>query len=239
MSLGRRLSALFGRDRQQDDDPTAALDSSLEAQTALLQQSRRGVADVVTSRKRVELQLRRLQEEADRLEREAQAEVDADREDAARGLLVRRAGVLEQAALLEPDAARMREQEQRLQAQVQRLESKVEAFRSQRETLKAAQSAAEAHVRIVEAQAGLSEESADVGLALQRARERTQALQARADAAEELTRSDASALPWESAGEAAERRMAELTAADGGIEDDLARLRRSRSRPAGTAEEAR
>jgi phage shock protein A len=239
MSLGRRLSALFDRGRKQDDDPTAALDDSLQAQTALLQQSRRGVADVVTARKRVELQLRRLQEEADRLEREAQAEVDADRDDAARALLVRRAGVLEQSALLEPDADRMRAQEERLQAQVQRLESKVEAFRSQRETLKAAQTAAEAHVRIVEAQAGLSEESADVGLALQRARERTDALQARADAAEELTRTDAATLAWESPGEAAERRMAALTAADGGVEDDLARLRRSRPRPTGRQEEAR
>jgi phage shock protein A len=239
MSLGRRLSALFGREPRPEEDPTAALDASLQAQTELLQQSRRGVADVVTSRKRVELQLRRLKDEADRLDREAQAEVDADREDAARALLVRRAGVLEQSALLEPDAARMRAQEERLQAQVQRLESKVEAFRAQRETLKAAQSAAQAHVRIVEAQAGLSEESADVGLALQRARERTEALQARADAAEELTRSEAAALPWESPGEAAERRMAELTAADGGVEDELARLRRSRSGPAGAAEEAR
>jgi phage shock protein A len=226
MSLGQRLCELFRRDRAQDDDPSAALDASLESQTELLQQSRRGVADVVTSRKRVELQLRRLQEQADQLTTEAQSAVDAGREDAARELLVRRSGVREQSALLEPDAARMREQENRLQAQVQRLEGKVEAFRAQRETLGAAHSAAQAHVRIVEAQAGLSEESADVGLALRRARERTDALQARADAAEELTRGDAVALPWESAGESAERRMAAMTAqAPGGVEDELARMR--------------
>lgn len=235
MSLGQRLSELFRRDRAGDDDPTAVLDASLEAQTALLQQSRRGVADVVTSRKRIELQLRRLHDEADRLMTEAQAEVDAGRDDAARDLLVRRAGLLDQAGLLEPDAARMREQESRLQAQVQRLEGKVEAFRAQRETLKAAHSAAEAHVRIVEAQAGLTEESADVGLALQRARERTDALQARADAAEELTRGDAVALPWETAGESAERRMAALAAEEGGVDAELARMRSGRT-PA--AEEA-
>lgn len=235
MSLGRRLSELFRRESAEDDDPTAALDASLEAQTGLLQQSRRGIADVVTSRKRIELQLRRLHDEAERLTGEAQAEVDAGREDAARELLVRRAGVLEQAGLLEPDAARMRDQESRLQAQVQRLEAKVEAFRAQRETLKAAHSAAEAHVRIVEAQAGLTEESADVGLALQRARERTDALQARADAAEELTRGDAVALPWETAGESAERRMTALAAAEGGVDAELARMRSGRT---AAAEEA-
>ena len=224
MSLGARLSELFGRSRA-PQDPSAALEESLRAQTDLLQQSRRGVADVVTSRKRVELQLRKLQDEADRLTAEAQAAVDGAREDAARDLLVRRAGVLEQSALLEPDAARLREQESRLQAQVQRLEAKVEAFRSQHETLKASHSAAEAHVRIVEAQAGLTEESTDVALALQRARDRTEALQARADAAEELTRSDAAALPWESAGESAQRRMTALSAESGGVEDELARMR--------------
>ena len=224
MSLGTRLSELFGR-RAERDDPTQALEESLQAQTALLQQSRRGVADVVTSRKRVELQLRKLQDEAARLTAEAQSAVDAGREDDARDLLVRRAGVQEQSALLEPDAARLREQESRLQAQVQRLEAKVEAFRSQHETLKAAHDAAAAHVRIVEAQAGLTEESTDVALALQRARDRTESLQARADAAEELTRSDAAALPWETAGESAQRRMAALAAGDGGVEDELARMR--------------
>ena len=224
MSLGQRLSEFFGRGRPQDDDPTAALDASWQAQSELLQQSRRGVADVVTSRKRVEVQLRRLREQADQLTGQAQEAVDAGREDAARELLVRRAGLLEQAALLEPDAARLLEQEQRLQAQVQRLEAKVDAFRSQRESLKAAHSAAEAHVRIVEAQAGLTEEGADIGLALQRARERTEALQARADAAAELTRGDAPALPWESAGESAQRQIAAMTA-EAGVDDELARMR--------------
>lgn len=228
MSLGRRLSELLGRGRADDDNPTATLDASYQAQTAALQQSRRGVADVATSRKRVELQLRRLQESADALTREAQLAVDDGRDDAARELLVRRAGLLEQSALLEPDAVRLREQESRLQAQVERLQAKVEAFRAQRETLKAAQSAAEAHVRIVEAQAGLSEESADVGLALQRARERTEALQARADAAEALTRSDALALPGETAGEAAQRRLAAMEADDGGVDAELARMRAGR-----------
>jgi phage shock protein A len=228
MSLGRRLSELFRGGQAQEDDPTAVLDASFEAQTGALQQSRRGVADVVTSRKRVELQLRKLQDQADRLDGEAQAEVNADRDDAARALLVRRAELLEQSALLEPDADRLREQEERLQAQVQRLEAKVEAFRSQRETLKAQQSAAQAHVRIVEAQAGLSEEGADVGLALQRARDRTEALQARADAAEQLSRDDALALPGESAGESAQRRLAAMqrdAGGDAGVDAELARLR--------------
>jgi phage shock protein A len=232
MSLGARLSELFRRGPAPDGDPTATLDASFEAQTAALQQSRRGIADVVTSRKRVELQLRRLHEQGRQLTAQAQEAVDSGAEDTARALLLRREGLAEQAALLEPDAARLRDQEDRLQAQVARLEAKVEAFRSQRETLKAQQSAAGAHVRIVEAQAGLSEEGADVGLALQRARERTEALQARAEAAEELSRDDALALPGESAGESAQRRVAAMQQdAGGGVEAELARMRAGRSDP--------
>lgn len=241
MSLGTRLSELFARRRADDGDPLEALESSYETQAGLLQQSRRGVADVVTARKRVELQVRALQDKADRLRAEAQTAVDAGREDAARDALLRRAGLLDQAAALQPDLDRLQEQESRLQTQVQRLEAKVEAFRTQKETLKASYSAAEAHTRIGEAYAGISEESADVGLAVVRARERTEQMQARADAVEQLTAGGAAALPWESAGETAERRVAAM-AAGTDVEAELAQLRQGRTAPSPAdraAEEAR
>jgi phage shock protein A len=234
MSLGTRLSDLLAR-RRRGPDPLEQLDAAYEEQAEALRQSRRGVADVVTARKRVELQARSLEGGAARLRDEAQAEVDAGREDAARALLSRRGDLLAQAAALQPDLERLRQQESRLQAQVQRLEAKVDAFRAQRETLKATHSAAEAHTRISEAWAGVSEESADVGLALRRARDRTEALQARADALDALAAPDAAALPGETAGESAERRLAAL--AGDGVEDELARLRRSG--PAGGADRER
>jgi phage shock protein A len=240
MSLGKRLSELFSRRGRDDGDPLAALEASYETQAAHLQQSRRGVADVVTARKRVELQVRSLETAAERLRAEAQAAVDGGREDAARQALVRRAGLLEQAAALHPDLDRLADQEARLQAQVQRLEAKVEAFRTQKETLKATHSAAEAHHRIGQAWAGVSEESADVGLALSRARERTEVVQARADALDQLAGGDAAALPWETAGESAERRLAGL-AADDGVDAEIARMRgggpAGSGRPAGPSAE--
>ena len=58
MSLGKRLSALFTG--AGDDDPQRELEVSYDRQVALLQQTRRGAADVATSRKRLELQLRQL-----------------------------------------------------------------------------------------------------------------------------------------------------------------------------------
>ncbi len=53
--------------------------------------------------------------------------------------------------------------------------------------IKAQYSAAEAQVRIGEAATGIGEEMADVGLAMQRAKDKTEQMQARASAVDELT----------------------------------------------------
>jgi phage shock protein A len=55
--------------------------------------------------------------------------------------------------------------------------------------IKAQYSAAEAQVKIGEAATGIGEQMADTGLAIQRAREKTEQMQARAGAIEELVES--------------------------------------------------
>src|SRR5262249_31400021 len=64
--------------------------------------------------------------------------------------------------------------------------TKIEQFRSKKEVIKAQYSAAEAQVRISEAATGVGEEMADVGLAMQRALDKTENMKARADAVQEL-----------------------------------------------------
>src|SRR5207248_205376 len=68
----------------------------------------------------------------------------------------------------------------------QKLRTKIEQFRSKKEVIKAQYSAAEAQVRISEAATGVGEEMADVGLAMQRALDKTENMKARADAVQEL-----------------------------------------------------
>ena len=67
-----------------------------------------------------------------------------------------------------------------------RLSAKVEAFRTQKETIKAQYSAAEAQVRIGEAATGIGREMDNTGLAIQRAKDKTEQMQARASAIDEL-----------------------------------------------------
>ncbi|MEP6855329.1 MAG: PspA/IM30 family protein, partial [Pedococcus sp.] len=64
-------------------------------------------------------------------------------------------------------------------------------FRTRKETIKANYSAAEAETRVGEAVSGISEEMGDVGLAMQRAEDKTAQLQARAGAIDDLLASGA------------------------------------------------
>jgi len=168
------------------EDPRQTLDYSYEKQLELLQKVRRGVADVATSRKRLELQLQGLQTQADKLENQGKQALAAGREDLAREALTRRAAVQGQMADLQTQLAQLQAEEEKLVIASQRLQTKVEAFRTKKETIKATYTAAEAQTKINEAFTGISEEFSDVGLAVQRAEDKTAQMQARAGAHDEL-----------------------------------------------------
>jgi phage shock protein A len=148
----------------------------------MVQKVRRGLADVATSRKRLELQATQLQASADKLEQQARQAVAANREDLAREALNRRAGVQSQLESLGAQRDQLQAEEEKLTLALQRLQAKVEAFRTKKETIKATYTAAEAQAKIGEAVSGISEEMGDVGLAIQRAEDKTATLQARAGA---------------------------------------------------------
>ena len=168
------------------EDPSVTLDDSYERQRALLLDVKRGVADVVTAKKRIQLQGDKLEQSVVKLENQARRALAAGREDLARTALERKAFAQQQLQTLDAQAAGLEQQQQKLVESEQRLAMKVEAFRSQKEVIKAEYSAAEAQVRIGEAATGIGEEMADTGLAIERARERTEQLQARSAALDEL-----------------------------------------------------
>ena len=195
MSLSKRLALIFrakaSRALDRAEDPRETLDYSYQKQMEMVQQVRRGLADVATSRKRIELQARQLTASADKLQQQAAAGLAAGREDLAREALTRRSAAQQQLADLTQQEAALQDQQDKLTAALQRLQAKVEAFRTRKETIKANYSAAEAETRVGEAVSGISEEMGDVGLAMQRAEDKTAQLQARAGAIDELLSSGA------------------------------------------------
>ncbi len=175
----------------QYEDPRETLDYSYQKQLELLQNMRRGVADVATSRKRVELQASKLNQEIDRLTSAAQRALESNREDLAREALTRKSGLQQQLAELQAQHAQLQQEEEKLVRASSRLQAKVDAFRTRKETIKATYSAAEAQTRINEAFTGIGEEMNDIGLTIQRAEDKTLELQARASAVDELVASGA------------------------------------------------
>lgn len=173
------------------EDPRETLDYSYQRQLELLQKVRRGVADVATSRKRVELQANQLNGEVEKLNTSAQRALQQGREDLAREALTRKSGLQQQLSDLQAQHAQLQGEEEKLVRASTRLQAKVDAFRTRKETIKATYSAAEAQTRINEAFSGMSEEMGDVGMAIQRAEDKTMQLQARASAVDELLASGA------------------------------------------------
>jgi phage shock protein A len=195
MSVMKRLSLIFrakaNKALDRAEDPRETLDYSYERQLEMLQKVRRGVADVATSRKRLELQVTQMQQQSDKLEAQGRQALAAGREDLAREALTRRSAVQAQQADLATQHAQLQGEEEKLTLASQRLQAKVDAFRTRKETIKATYTAAEAQTKIGEAFSGISEEMGDVGLAVQRAEDKTLAMQARAGAIDELLASGA------------------------------------------------
>jgi phage shock protein A len=204
------------------EDPRETLDLSYEKQLELLQNVKRGVAEVTTSKKRIELQKAKLQMSIDKLDAQAKEALVANREDLARKALENKAALQAQSATLDQQIVDLENQQQKLMAAESRLATKVESFRTKKETIKAEYSAAEAQVKITESVTGISEEMADVGLAVQRAEEKTENMKARSAALDELLESGT--LEDYSGGDEIEKELAKVKAKST-VDDELARMK--------------
>src|SRR5690242_7019410 len=168
------------------EDPAETLDYSYNKQLELLQNVKKGLADVVTSKKRMQLQSKKLEQDVVKLDTQARQAVAANREDLARAALERKQVIQTELQSLDQQVAELEQQQEQLTDNEKKLRAKIEAFRTKKEVIKAQYSAAEAQVRISEAATGVGEQMADVGMAMQRAVDKTENMKARADAVSEL-----------------------------------------------------
>ena len=205
------------------ENPTETLDYSYEQMIQQLQNVKRGVADVVTSKKRLELQTQSIEQNVVKLETQARQALAANREDLARQALERKAVAQQQLQGLDTQVQQLAAQQEQLVASQQQLEARIESFRSEKEVIKAQYSAAQAQVKIGEAATGIGKGMNDTGMAIQRARDKTEELQARASAIDELTATGA----LEDLGDnrtALDRELAQISATSQ-VDDELAKLK--------------
>ncbi len=168
------------------EDPAETLDYSYQKQVEQLQNVKKGIADVVTAKKRLQMQESTLQQQVVKLDTQARQALSGGQEDLARTALERKNVVQTELQSLDTQIHELEDQQQKLTDSEQKLRAKIEAFRTKKEVIKAQYSAAEAQVRISEAATGVGEQMADVGLAMQRAVNKTENMKARADAVSEL-----------------------------------------------------
>lgn len=208
------------------EDPAETLEYSYQKQIELLQNVKKGLADVVTAKKRLQLQSRRLEAQVVKLDTQARQALAAGNEALARTALERKAAIQAELQGLDGQIAELESQQQAMTDNQAKLQAKIEAFRSKKEVIKAQYSAAEAQVRISEAATGVGEEMADVGLAMQRALDKTEQMRARAQAVEELEKAGAFAdLTALGPGEDdIDRQLRELSAGSQ-VDDELARMK--------------
>ncbi|HET6945697.1 MAG TPA: PspA/IM30 family protein [Gaiellaceae bacterium] len=225
--LWERFTLIFkskaSRALDRAENPTETLDYSYEQMLQQLQNVKRGVADVVTAKKRLELQTQSIEQNVVKLETQARQAVGANREDLARQALERKAAAQQQLQGLDAQVQQLSNQQEQLVASQQQLQARIESFRSEKEVIKAQYSAAQAQVKIGEAATGIGRGMEDTGAAIQRARDKTDELQARASAIEELT----AAGSLEDIGDnrtQLDRELAQISASSQ-VDDELAKLR--------------
>jgi phage shock protein A len=208
------------------EDPAETLDYSYTKQLELLQNVKKGIADVVTSKKRLQMQETQMQQQVVKLDTQARQALAANREDLARTALERKQGIQTELQGLDQQISELEDQQQKLIESEQAMRAKLEAFRTKKEVIKAQYSAAEAQVRISEAATGVGEQMADVGLAMQRALDKTENMKARASAVGELEAAGTfEDLTQIGSGKDDIDRQLEAIGAGGAVDDELAKMK--------------
>ena len=231
MGLMSRISTVVKAkiNRLVDDaeNPAENLDYAYEKQREMLQNVKRGIVEMVTTKRRLQLQAEKVRASIVNVENQARQAMAGGREDLARMALQRKQTALIELEGLDEQIAQLELEQEKLTRAEQRLTAKVESFRSRKEIIKAQYSAAQAQVRIGSALSGISEEMGDVQLAVERAEDKTENLRAKAGAIDELAESgvlDDQLTPG--GGDVLSRELAQLTA-EQNVEDELAALRGS------------
>ena len=208
------------------EDPGETLEYSYQKQIEMLQNVKKGIADVVTSKKRLQLQSQKLEQQVVKLDTQARQAMSSGNEELARAALERKTLAQNELQSLDPQIKELEAQQQSLTENEKKLRAKIDAFKTKKEVIKAQYSAAEAQVKISEAASGVGEEMADVGMAMQRAVDKTENMRARASAVEELeaagTFEDITQLG--SGQDDIDRQLHELTS-QSAVDDELAKLK--------------
>lgn len=213
---------------QKAEDPAEVFNYSYTKQLEQLQQLRQGLVSIVQNEKHVELLEAQVEAQAKRLQQQAMQAMQQNREDLARLALQRKEALNAQVEAYKQQLEQLAAQHQKIEVLVQQAEQRVSTFKTQKEMVEAQYQAAKAAVHINEVATGLSKESGEMDLAMQRAQEKVLQMQSRANAIDSLldsgSLSDQGLLGGGQANDL-DHQLAQISS-EHNVEDELAAMRK-------------
>src|SRR5918999_1320371 len=123
--LGGRMSTVFkakiSKLLDRAEDPSETLDYGYQKQIELLQNVKKGIADVVTSKKRIQMQSQKLEQQVVKLDTQARQALSQGNEDLARVALERKAVAQTELQGLDGQINELQNQQEALPANEQKL----------------------------------------------------------------------------------------------------------------------
>jgi phage shock protein A len=168
------------------DDPDAELELGYERMMVSLQETKGHLADVIAEQITLEHQIADHKAALDRHDSDARIALKAGREDLARAALADKEAEAHRLAPIQASYEHVKQQADKLKQFEQRLEDKIEQFRTEKESLKAEHHAAEAELKVDQQLAGIGKGLGGVDDTIQRARDKTHAMAAKAEAMERM-----------------------------------------------------
>ena len=206
------------------EDPRQVFVVAHQRQKELLAKVQEARAKIAGSREQLEAKTQEARSRLPELDGRARQALRAGRENQARFALQLRQATEDKVRSLDEQLKELEQEEQVLSLVEHRLEAQIEAFFARQEVLAARYNTAEAQVRVHEALGGVSDELAGLGTALERAEQRTELMQARVAAIDELAELGVLQLPDTTVVEASQLQPPDSEASQA-IEERLAGLK--------------
>ncbi len=231
MSIIARFKAIFAAKANAAadnlEDPKASLDYSLSKLEEARRELSRSLIEVSAAKRRLQNQRQQLAQAAAKYQQQAEAAVDADRDDLARLALERKQETEARIIELDANIASLERQEASLKENQIKLDRKIKTFRYKKEELKAIHDSAQAQLKVQESLSGISKDLADMGYTIRRTEERILEMQSRADAIDALVEEGILQDVLEPESDDIERELARI-GRNQAVEEELARLKVSK-----------
>jgi len=231
MSIIARFKAIFAAKANATadniEDPKASLDYSMRKLEDARRDLSQGLIEVSAAKRRLQAQRDQMVAAAARYQQQAEAAVDADRDDLARLALARKQESEARVVELDANIASLERQEAALKENQIKLDQKIKSFRYKKDELKAIHDSAKAQLKVQESLSGISHDLADVGNTIRRTEARILEMQSRADAIDDLVAQGVLQDVLEPEQDDIERELARI-GRNQAVEAELARLKASK-----------